>query len=100
MYRLESGDLNNTHHLLFLESDLEARAFIKKRHSQYNVMDMIFYDKIDEDTCDDVISALSIGDELNVPISEQLARYFLCTLCKYYTAEVKNYDYLKSRYDV
>ena len=81
MYKLESGNRNNTNHLLFLESDSEARALIKKRHSQYNVMDMIFHDRIDEDTCDDVISALSIGDELSVPISEQFARYLFFALC-------------------
>lgn len=81
MYKLESGNKNNIKHLLFLESDPEAKALIKKHHTQYNVMDMIFQEKIDADTCDDIISALSIGDELSVPISEQAARYLFFALC-------------------
>lgn len=81
MYKLESGDRSNVNHLLFLESDPEIRALIKKRHTAHNVSDMIFNEKIDEDTCDDVISALSIGDELKVPITENQARYLFFALC-------------------
>ena len=81
MYKLESGDKNNLNHMLFLESDKDARVLITKRHSQYNVMDMIFQERIDADTCDDVISALTIGDELSIPISEQFARYLFFALC-------------------
>lgn len=81
MYKLESGDKNNYNHFLFLESDPEAKALIYKHHTLHNVMYMIFQDRIDADTCDDVISALTIGDELSVPISEQFARYLYFALC-------------------
>ena len=81
MYKLESGDKNNYNHFLFLESDPEAKALILKHHTLHNVMYMIFQDRIDADTCDDVISALTIGDELSVPISEQFARYLYFALC-------------------
>ncbi len=80
MYKLISGDKDNTKHLYLLETTTELRPIIKRHHTIYNVQASIFSNNFDESEYDDLVTALTIGDELNVPISYEEAKVLFFAL--------------------
>lgn len=88
MYKLVSGDIDNNKHIYMLEVYDTLRNTIKKNHSNYNVQASIFSGNFDEKDYDDIVSALTIGDELSVPISEEEARVLFFAL----NVNMNNYD--------
>lgn len=88
MYNLVTGDKDNRKHQYLLESTNELRNIILRNHNLYNVQSSIFKNNFDENDYDDIVTALTIGDELSVPISYEEAKVLFFAL----NVNMNNFD--------
>lgn len=88
MYNLITGDKDNRKHQYLLETTNELRAIILRHHSLYNVQASIFQNNFDENDYDDIVTALTIGDELSIPISYEEAKILFFAL----NVNMNNYE--------
>ena len=80
MYNLTSGDIDNAKHLYALETFSTLKETIKRNRTLYNVQQSLFENSFTEEDYDDIACALTIGDELSVPISYEEARVLFFAL--------------------
>lgn len=88
MYNLITGDKDNRKHQYLLETTDDLRKIILRNHSLYNVQSSIFQSNFDENDYDDIVTALTIGDELSVPISYEEAKVLFFAL----NTNMSNFD--------
>lgn len=74
MYKLQSGEQDNSTQLYVLESNAYAQNLIKKTFTIYNIESNIFGPEIDDKTYISMVAALTMGDQLKTPIDEETAR--------------------------
>ncbi|MBQ8218418.1 MAG: hypothetical protein IJZ79_01375 [Bacilli bacterium] len=80
MYNLTSGDIDNAKHLYALETFSTLKETIKRNRTLYNVQQSLFENSFTEEDYDDIACALTMGDELSVPISYEEARVLFFAL--------------------
>ena len=80
MYKLNTGDKDNTKYMYAFEVNPRLKEIIKRNHTQYNVQLAIFSESFDEKDYDDIVAALTIGDELSVPIEQKDAQILFFAL--------------------
>lgn len=88
MYNLITGDKDNRKHQYLLETTDDLRKIILRNHSLYNVQSSIFTNNFDENDYDDIVTALTIGDELSIPISYEEAKVLFFAL----NTNMSNFD--------
>jgi len=80
MYNLSSGEKDNSKYLLILETYSTLKNHVKSARTLYNIQQDLFSNAYSEDQYDEIACALSIGDELSVPISYEEAKVLFFAL--------------------
>ena len=92
-YKLQSGDKDNSKHMLMMEMHPELKQIIIKNSTFYTIQQSIFSEKLDEAEEDFLVSALTIGGELKHPIDIKLAQvlYFVLQVNLHnYNSRIRN----------
>lgn len=80
MYKLTTGDMDNTKYIYMLESYPSLKENVKRVRSLYNIQGDLFSNAFSEEDYDEIACAITIGEELSVPISEEEARVLFFAL--------------------
>lgn len=80
MYKLNSGCVDNSIYIKALESFDSLKNNIKDVRTLYNVQEDLFSSHFNEDDYDELACAITMGDELSVPISYEEAKVLWFTL--------------------
>ena len=80
MYKLNTGDKDNSKHMYALDVYSTLKSRILETRSLHNIHSDLFSNSLSEDDYDELACAITLGDELAVPVSYEEARVLFFAL--------------------